>query len=72
MTGGTPEAYRLSDLMSSAWIAFIRTGNPNVEGLPEWPKYTAENGNTMVFDNTCKVVHNHDRALLEYDLPRRF
>ena len=72
MTGGTPDAYRLSDLMSSAWISFIRTGNPNVTGLPTWEPYTAENGNTMVFDRECKVVHNHDRALLGYDLPRRF
>lgn len=72
MTGGTADAYRLSDLMSSAWISFIKTGNPNVSGLPAWEPYTAENGNTMVFDKECKVVHNHDRALMEFDLPRRF
>lgn len=72
MTGGTPEAYRLSNLMSSAWISFIRSGNPNVPGLPQWKTYNQENGNTMVFDNTCRVTHNHDRGLLEYDLPRHF
>ena len=72
MTGGTPDAYRLSDLMSSAWIAFIKTGNPNVAGLPTWEPYTVANGNTMVFDKECKIIHNHDRGLLEYDLPRRF
>lgn len=72
MTGGTPDAYRLSDLISSAWISFIKTGDPNVSGLPAWEPYTAENGNTMVFDKECKVVHNHDRALMDYDLPRRF
>ena len=72
MTGGTADAYRLSDLMSSAWISFIKTGNPNVSGLPAWEPYTAENGNTMVFDKECKVVHNHDRALMQFDLPRRF
>ena len=26
-------------LMSSYWINFIKTGNPNGEGLPEWRKY---------------------------------
>ena len=72
MTGGTADAYRLSDLMSSAWISFIRTGDPNVSGLPAWEPYTAENGNTMVFDKDCKVVHNHDRELMKFDLPRRF
>jgi len=72
MTGGTPEAYRLADLISSAWISFIKTGDPNIPGLPEWEKYSAENGTTMVFDNDCHIVHNHDRGLLEYDLPRRF
>lgn len=28
--------------MSSAWLNFARTGNPNAEGLPEWEPYTAE------------------------------
>ena len=41
-------------------------------GLPTWEPYTADNGNTMVFDKECKIIHNHDRGLLEYDLPRRF
>ena len=72
MTGGTLEAYRLADLISSSWISFIRTGNPNVKGLPEWEPYTAENGNTMIFDNECTVVHNHDRGLMQFDLPRHF
>ena len=26
----------LADKMSSAWLNFARTGNPNTEGLPEW------------------------------------
>lgn len=65
MTGGTKDAYKLADLMSSAWINFIRCGDPNVKGLPDWQPYTAENGNTMVFDKKCKTVHNHDRDLIE-------
>ena len=41
MTGGGKEAYALADKMSSAWINFARTGNPNAKKLPNWPAYTA-------------------------------
>ena len=35
MTGGGAEAQALGEKMSSAWLNFARTGNPNAEGLPE-------------------------------------
>jgi len=66
MTGGGKEAYELADKISSAWINFIKTGNPNSKNLPEWPAYTPENGATMIFDNKCKIVNNHDRELIEF------
>lgn len=69
-TGNAEEAWALADKMSSAWINFIKTGNPNVEGvLPEWETYTAENGVTMIFDNECSIVNNHDRALMNFIHP---
>lgn len=69
-TGNTEEAWKLSEKMSSAWINFIKTGNPNVpDVLPEWKAYTPENGETMVFDNECKIVHNHDRELMNLIKP---
>lgn len=69
-TGNTEEAWKLSDIMSAAWLNFVKTGDPNVAGkLPEWAPYTAENGATMVFDNTCKVVNNHDRELMQLIRP---
>ena len=61
----TAKDQRLSNLMSRAWSQFAHTGNPNVEGLPEWNAYTAENGEMMIFDYTCFVRNNHDRALQE-------
>ncbi len=65
-TGSSEEAYILADVMSSSWINFAKTGNPNVnEVLPVWNAYTRENGETMIFDNECKVVNNHDRELME-------
>ena len=51
MTGATKEAYELADLMSSAWISFIKNGNPNVKGLPKWETFNAETEPTMIFDN---------------------
>ena len=65
MTGGTNEAYTLSDKMSSAWINFARSGNPNHKGLPNWTPYTATNTTTMFFDNTCVVKPQHDKELLQ-------
>lgn len=35
----------LSDTMISYWTQFARFGNPNSEGLPFWPRYTAVHGN---------------------------
>lgn len=51
MTGATKEAYSLADKMSSAWIAFIRSGDPNTKGLPEWKPFDEESSATMIFDN---------------------
>ena len=49
--GATPtDADRaLSDQMATVWTRFARTGNPNGEGLPEWPAYTVENQAYMEF-----------------------
>lgn len=65
MTGGGGEAHTLADKMSTAWINFAKTGNPNHKGLPTWPKYNKDNGATMLFDNTCVVKNNHDKALIQ-------
>ncbi len=69
-TGTSEEAWALADKMSSVWLNFAKTGNPNVEGkLPQWEPYTAANGATMYFDNECKIVNNHDRELMQFIKP---
>jgi para-nitrobenzyl esterase len=64
MTGGGKDAYALADKMSSAWINFAKTGNPNGKDLPTWPTYTQERGALMIFDNKCEVKYNPDKDLL--------
>ncbi len=65
LTGGGKEAYALADRISSAWIAFVKTGNPNVDSLPRWDPYSPANGATMIFDNRCEVRYNFDQALVD-------
>jgi len=50
-----PEAYALSEKVSASWVAFARTGNPNTPKLPNWPAYSVERRETMLFNNECKV-----------------
>jgi para-nitrobenzyl esterase len=62
-TGEAPKA--LERQMSGAWLAFARTGDPNTEELPDWPRYDAARRPTMVFDTTSRVVDDPDRAIRE-------
>lgn len=65
-TEAAPEAIRLGDIMSSVWINFARTGNPNGSGVPTWPEYTTAHKATLIFDApSCTVKEGHDARLLE-------
>ena len=57
-TGGTDEARMLADQMSRAFVAFARTGNPNHDGINEWPAYSADTRPAMVFDNSGAAVRD--------------
>jgi len=58
MSGTGPEPQRIADLMSEAWIAFARNGNPNNKLLPIWPAYDKTKRATMVFNLEPKVVND--------------
>ncbi len=58
MTGTGKDRYALQDKMSAAWAAFVRTGDPNHKGLPNWPKFNTTQRATMIFNNECKVVND--------------
>lgn len=58
MVGTGAEQLRLAELMSRSWIAFARTGNPNVKGLPAWPAFDLKRRATMVFNADTKVIED--------------
>lgn len=65
LTGGGKDAYKLADKISSAWINFVKTGDPNCKALPHWEAYNAEKGATMIFDNKCEVRYSFDQKLID-------
>jgi para-nitrobenzyl esterase len=58
MSGTGEEQQAIADMMSEAWLAFARTGNPNHDGLPDWAPYNADERATMVFNTTPALVND--------------
>lgn len=46
----SPEDAKLADRMSTYWANFARTGDPNGEGLPEWPAFASSSNQVMSLD----------------------
>jgi len=40
----TEDDFKVSDAMSSYWVNFVKNGNPNGNGLPDWPTYDSKDG----------------------------
>jgi para-nitrobenzyl esterase len=59
-TGGGPRPRALSTKMAGALLQFMKTGDPNGAALPQWPKYSAPRGETMIFDDKCVAQNDPD------------
>ena len=60
-SGGGARPRKLAEKMAGSLLQFMKTGNPNVEGLPVWPKYTSANGETMILNDVSEVKNDPDR-----------
>jgi para-nitrobenzyl esterase len=60
-TGGGARPRILSEKMAGSLLQFMKTGNPNNGGLPLWPQYTPEKGETMVLNDISEVQFDPDR-----------
>jgi len=61
MTGADQYRYHLAHVMSGAWAAFARTGDPNHGDMPHWPAFTTENYPTMMFGDEVYAANDPNR-----------
>jgi len=53
-------------MMSSYWINFAITGDPNGKGLPAWPSFDRNNPVVMEFGDNVKSTDLPYRKQLEF------
>jgi para-nitrobenzyl esterase len=61
MTGAAEERYQLAHVMSAAWAAFARTGNPDHADMPHWPAFDPASYPTMVFGSQVAVQNDPNK-----------
>ncbi len=61
MTGSSQARYELGHIMSAAWAAFARNGNPDHPDMPHWPVFNPTELPTMMFGDEVRVANDPNR-----------
>ncbi|MES1222327.1 MAG: carboxylesterase family protein, partial [Bacteroidota bacterium] len=57
---------QLAKVMSSYFVNFIKSGDPNGNGLPEWPAYTTTEKQIMILGDKQQAKKIPDREALDF------
>lgn len=52
--------------MSSYWVNFATTGDPNGKGLPKWPAYDPQADASMEFGDTVAAKNGVNKPALDF------
>ena len=64
----TEAEYELAQKMNQYWINFAKTGNPNGNGLPNWPAYNKQNQDMLDVELDGKIISKPDPRKARFDV----
>lgn len=56
---------KVADLAANYWVNFVKTGNPNGDGVPGWPSYRDNSRPTLFIDVEPMIADDPDRPRQE-------
>ena len=62
----TQDDRAIADMASSYWLNFVKTGDPNGPGLPDWPSHRSGDAPLMAINVPAEVQRDADRARQEF------
>jgi para-nitrobenzyl esterase len=62
----TEQDRKIADTLGAYWVNFMKTGDPNRQGLPQWPATTSKSAITMELGDKLKPRAIAEKAKLEF------
>ena len=63
-----PQDVALSERMSASWVAFAKTGNPNISGQADWPIYNLRSDVMRYFGDNSETITGLLKERVDYQI----